>query len=137
MEKKLTLQECFDKVWDWFVVHGKPASLKEGTIECLYRGPNGTKCAAGVLMPDDIYDPRCEDTTINCEKNGNTGWRWDSIPELEAWRLSLPLVHVQKLQWIHDSASSLEGTSFTNRITKKLRAFAKDNGLEVQTAGGI
>jgi hypothetical protein len=27
---------------------------------CFYRGPNGTKCAAGILIPDEIYDPGME-----------------------------------------------------------------------------
>lgn len=28
---------------------------------CLYRGPNGLKCAAGHLIPDDEYDENMED----------------------------------------------------------------------------
>jgi len=29
-------------------------------IRCMYRGPNGTRCAAGQLIPDDLYSPDME-----------------------------------------------------------------------------
>lgn len=28
--------------------------------QCAYRGSNGTKCAVGVLIPDDVYNPYME-----------------------------------------------------------------------------
>lgn len=28
--------------------------------KCLYRGPNGKKCAIGILIPDEKYDPDME-----------------------------------------------------------------------------
>jgi hypothetical protein len=31
---------------------------------CLYRGPNNTKCAFGHLIPDDVYDKRLEERSI-------------------------------------------------------------------------
>ena len=31
----------------------------------MYRGDNGTKCAAGCLIPDSKYEPRFEGCTIN------------------------------------------------------------------------
>lgn len=46
-------QEAFNRVWDWFIIQRKPrsASVKE---VCLYR--SGTsKCAVGVLIPDEMY----------------------------------------------------------------------------------
>lgn len=30
-------------------------------IYCAYRAPNGLKCAVGALIPDDKYDPWCDD----------------------------------------------------------------------------
>lgn len=42
--------------------------LKQGCMStkygaCKYRGDNGTKCAVGFLIPDDIYTPRLEGYT--------------------------------------------------------------------------
>lgn len=31
---------------------------------CQYRGPNGTMCAVGVLIPDELYSTKLEQTTI-------------------------------------------------------------------------
>lgn len=34
-----------------------------GGSRCLYRGPNGTKCAVGHLIPDDVYTEEMDDPT--------------------------------------------------------------------------
>lgn len=55
----LTDQQIFDKVWQHFVVERGPWSVNRyGT--CQYRGPRGQKCAVGVLIPDDMYQPSME-----------------------------------------------------------------------------
>lgn len=36
-----------------------------GTI-CAYRGRNGTSCAVGCLIPDDIYDKKMENLQVLC-----------------------------------------------------------------------
>ncbi len=55
----MTKQEIFNKVWDWFVVKNNPRSVSP-TGSCCYRGVNGSKCAIGVLLPDELYQPRFE-----------------------------------------------------------------------------
>jgi hypothetical protein len=56
-------QEAFDGVWTAFVVEKAPPSYQptagswDTDHRCLYRGPNGEKCAAGTLIPDDLYNP--------------------------------------------------------------------------------
>jgi hypothetical protein len=50
-------QQIFDKV--------SRHLLKQGTrstdeLQCVYRGPGGLKCAIGVLIPDEAYDPKME-----------------------------------------------------------------------------
>lgn len=49
----LSEQEIFDKVATHLLTQ-KTKSVKDGT--CMYRGPDGCQCAAGCLIPDDIYD---------------------------------------------------------------------------------
>lgn len=71
----LTSQEAFNEVWKHFVVEkNKPgmgrASEEDGEPDhevfvCKYRGENGTKCAVGCLIPDDLYDPSMEGKNVN------------------------------------------------------------------------
>ncbi len=47
-------QEIFNKVWNGAKAQGFERSIGEdGT--CLYRGPKGLKCNAGLLIPDEEY----------------------------------------------------------------------------------
>lgn len=58
MQAPMTAQEVFDKVVNHLYTQGRPA--KEDGKSCRYRGPNGTKCAVGCLIPDDEYRPIME-----------------------------------------------------------------------------
>ena len=56
-------QEIFDIVVLHLYRQGHPAyDQKEG---CLYRAPNGDKCAVGVLIPDQVYDPGMEGKSVD------------------------------------------------------------------------
>lgn len=48
----MTPQEIFDKVATHLLTQNKQS--REGII-CLYRGPDGTACAVGCLIPDSLY----------------------------------------------------------------------------------
>ena len=41
---------------------GDPDTNREAG--CAYRGDNGTKCAVGCLIPDDMYNPKMENATV-------------------------------------------------------------------------
>jgi hypothetical protein len=57
----MTKQEIFDTVYIALKAQGVKSYLNsEG---CLYRGPNGTKCAAGHLILDGFYNPEFEGQT--------------------------------------------------------------------------
>jgi hypothetical protein len=53
----MTKQEAFDKVVKHLLKQGEPAF--DGDI-CCYRTDDGKKCAAGCLIPDELYDPAWE-----------------------------------------------------------------------------
>ena len=58
--------------------------------KCVYRGPNGLKCAAGCLIADDEYKPKMD-------KCGSWyGLKSENLVPDEHWELIL------KLQEIHD-----------------------------------
>jgi hypothetical protein len=53
----MTDQEIFDKVVTHLLTQN--ARSTDGR-KCLYRGPNGNKCAAGCLIDDEHYNPSLE-----------------------------------------------------------------------------
>lgn len=57
----MTAQEVFETVATHLLKQGGQARNEEG---CAYRAPDGSKCAAGCLIPDDLYDPSIEGKAI-------------------------------------------------------------------------
>jgi hypothetical protein len=80
---------------------------------CLYRAPDGTKCAIGALITDEEYSPEMEG-----ERVGGTTLR----PILE--RLQLDSEFAEELQEIHDSEDPEEWEGC-------LRVFAKSYKLTI------
>lgn len=90
-------QEIFDTVVTGLFEQGGPSMDKYGA--CMYRGCNGRKCAAGWLIPDDLYDPSIE---------GNSAERVLPLMfgKAPAWTYeNLPLI--AKMQTCHDVAADL------------------------------
>ena len=54
----MTEQEIFDTVLTHLREQGEAATSAGGS--CRYRGANGTACAVGCLIPDELYDPLIE-----------------------------------------------------------------------------
>lgn len=89
---ELTAQELFDKVATHLLTQNKKAKSAAG--HCVYRAPDGRKCAVGCLIPDEEYRP-------SIEGNG-AGFliRSGLVPSLEALLSHLGLV--EQLQFVHD-----------------------------------
>lgn len=64
--------------------------------KCLYRGPEGRKCAVGLFIPDENYDPSMEDITATTffDKYGNEKF------------MPLQASGMLELQRVHDSSES-------------------------------
>lgn len=58
----MTEQEIFDKVAEHLQKQGRCAMGEDGF--CVYRGEEGTKCAVGALIPDELYDSNIEGVTV-------------------------------------------------------------------------
>jgi hypothetical protein len=57
----MTNQEAFNRAVTWLLAQGKKSIRSSGTINvCLYRGPDGLRCAVGTLIPDAEYHPAME-----------------------------------------------------------------------------
>lgn len=62
--KPMTNQEIFDLSTRGIIAQGGPAfTLRDGAAYCMYRTPEGRKCAAGQLLPDDEYEFAMENRT--------------------------------------------------------------------------
>lgn len=61
MEIFLTKQEIFDRVCAHLLAQGRPSLDGDA---CLYRGPDGHKCAVGCLIKDEFYSPDIEGLNV-------------------------------------------------------------------------
>lgn len=111
-------QETFDIVVAHLVKQG--VQSKRGGL-CMYRGPGGTKCAAGILIPDDAYDARMERVGASVE-----GPHCPGTAILEAGYDRLLAV---ELQYIHDDDRNWHSGGLTERAHSLLAKLAKNNGL--------
>lgn len=89
-------QEIFDTVVNHLRTQGKKAVKGQGGI-CMYRAPDGSKCAAGVLIPDEIYDPKMEGRDVRALINP---YDYVALNELFGDNLAL----VAALQTVHDGS---------------------------------
>ena len=58
-----TAQEVFDYVIGHLVRQGGRSVSASGT-DCRYRGSDGSKCAVGVLIPDEVYNDVMEGDSV-------------------------------------------------------------------------
>ena len=60
----LTAQDIFDRVYNHFIVKRRPRSTRalpgDSHDTCAYRGNYGAKCAAGLFIPDHLYEEEME-----------------------------------------------------------------------------
>lgn len=108
----MTAQEIFDLVWDHLITKESPKSMKG--YECMYRGPNGTKCAVGALVTDD-----------ECKFWGSLSARRLHADKLLPKRLQEHLVLLQDLQAAHDMSDTVAGRA------SRLHGTAIKHGLRI------
>jgi hypothetical protein len=111
----LSKQQVFDKVALHLLKQNK-RSEESANGACLYRGPNGTMCAVGCLIPDELYDSTAEETAAHYVITGDD--RLKALFEPDVIRDFF----LDKLQMIHD-VDPIEGWYFS------LIDFAGQRGL--------
>lgn len=95
----MTPQEIFDTVARHLFAQGTRA-YNENIAGCQYRGPCGTKCAVGCLIPDEAYDPEMEGRSVDSLISGFPSWMQDNVGLL-AW---LQAAHDRKESWDSEDA---------------------------------
>ena len=120
MTTKEQNQADFDFVMKSMIEQGRP-SLNvgiNGTLVCAYRCENGTKCAAGFFIPDELYSENIEGTSLLGE----------SVYQLECFKgKSLSLLRA--MQQAHDTSSE-DPNNFMGQFRNRMRSIADTFDLD-------
>ena len=107
-------QEIFDTVAKHLLKQGRRAVNPDMPEMCQYRGANGTKCAVGVLISDEIYDEMMEGRTIN-------GLVGDVLYALPEWMLKNAKL-LADLQAAHDVTYNWRASVVMQQALNKVAA---------------
>ena len=118
----MTLQEIFDTVVSNLIAQGGRSIHKERyehKSPCAYRGANGRKCAAGWLIPDELYRPDMEDdSATHIFENSE-----ELLDVIGRDGLDDKLALIRRLQSIHDGDEEWEPRSIHYRHEEWKREF--------------
>jgi hypothetical protein len=115
-------QEIFNKVSNHLVTQGKQSTKLIAGIPvpiCAYRGADGTSCAAGCLIPDEIYSEDMENESVTFMISNR-----ENLPEFFATENHI----LSELQLIHDNSRNWGDL---NCLKQELRKLAISNNLSV------
>lgn len=96
-----------------------------GDLICQYRGANGSKCALGVLIPNEAYLPEME----GCSEHDAWPAKHIRMYFFEEYR-DADLELLGDLQLVHDAIASWNDTGFVGHGF--LAGVARDYGLEYE-----
>ena len=119
----MTRQEIFDKVVAHFAVQREGAASEDGM--CMYRTPDGRKCAIGALIPDEAYNADCEGAPVSLLFIHYPNMMQASGLRSEDQGLLIDL------QVAHDGAAP--GDNFLVDLSLLMRAIARKYGLDASS----
>jgi hypothetical protein len=103
VSKLLTRQDIFDLAINGIIAQGAFSVTPRDNLyrggQCLYRGPNNTRCAIGMLIPDKEYDPVFEGLGVNEVLKHNITFNM-------SFALDIDVTFLSSLQSVHDVSSS-------------------------------
>lgn len=147
----MTAQEVFDAVATHLLTQNARSVTEDSPGTCLYRGPEGRKCAIGALIPDSLYRPEIENVPSNlffdvAYRDVENVNQWTSSKDgkttLFSPEIQLVLLRIgvrigldnaslcTQLQFIHDNA-------YVDDWPDKLREVAKRRGLSYDVVDQI
>lgn len=88
-------QEIFSKVYTFLLNQGLSAVSDDGA--CAYRGAEGTMCAVGCLIPDELYQEDIETTGVKSVVHEGI------LEEVVDCKDSKTIALLESLQSIHDN----------------------------------
>ena len=109
----MTPQQLFDTAYLALIVQGR-RSFDAASGDCLYRGPDGTKCAVGHLIDDRTAAKWAGASALAVQKPPH--WFVDNLQLL------------REMQEAHDFCSD---TDFRANLTRRFAGIAADHGLQM------
>ena len=91
-------QEVFNTVKEHLLRQGTRSIWHYSSSTCLYRGPEGRKCAIGCLIPDEYYQPSMEGIAIDSFRG-----EFDYVLSYLGVNCDDDIEFLQDLQNVHDS----------------------------------
>lgn len=121
-----SLQDVFDRVVTHLRTQGKRAY--SDLFGCMYRAPDGTKCAVGCLIPDEVYNKTWEGMGVSVilQDLGTEGLGIFGMSPEDKGRLATML---SELQQAHDSVLSWNVPGSPGSMAHKLAQIATDYDL--------
>ncbi|RWH50276.1 MAG: hypothetical protein EOQ80_04710 [Mesorhizobium sp.] len=95
-------QELFDTIYLGLQAQGWQRSFDAQRDLCMYRGPEGRKCAIGQAIPDDEYDRAMDDDDVGV-------FNYDDFHRRRDMFLNITKSQFSELQYAHDSNDEPEG----------------------------
>lgn len=127
----MTLQDIFNKVATHLIEQGKPAATELGI--CKYRTNTGLRCAAGCLIPDELYDNKIENHSVRYTETAAILYEAGVYDEDERdTQCGARVDLLAQLQRIHDNAADKDlSLDEIKRIwVHKLNEAAREHGIE-------
>lgn len=99
--------EVFDKIYNGLKTQGRPSFIIDrNEVSCRYRTDSGDRCAVGMLIADEDYDPKIEGRDVYNLPHEKIGIEFDHLAMLT------------RLQELHDDWARVGGefpeSSFQN-----------------------
>jgi hypothetical protein len=117
----LTEQQIFNRVWTHL---NKQGDVSYGVGGCRYRGPGGTSCAVGCLIPDDLYEDWMEGLAVSAPEMKPTLYEAGLIRDPFGRTLDL----LCALQYAHDTILKSHGLEDWRN---EMGMIARKYGIEV------
>jgi hypothetical protein len=100
----MNMQETFTAIATHLLTQMKrssdrPDDLGEG---CLYRSPDGLKCALGAIIKDEFCDPALEDWSLSREQVKTAVQKSLDVPNYEVFTIDYKKM-LQACQNVHDN----------------------------------
>lgn len=103
----MTNQEAFDKVKTHLLTQQQKSQNSNSNI-CLYRGPNGLKCAVGALIPDEEFKEELNNYSV-------VQYGMRTLPSLKGLDIEL----LATLQIVHDESEVAEWENELRKVAEK------------------
>lgn len=132
--EELTKQQAYEKIFRYFSKPDAKLSYVQGVqgvqggAQCVYRAPDGSRCAVGCILPNRLYRPAMDEESLGADDALTValGSEW--------WHEHSSFVNfLSDVQLAHDDAAGREsrGEPGLSIFLKRLHEIAQEHALKV------